>query len=114
MKKENISIARSYCVGIAEMTSIAEAVVLEGIRFWVDSDTAQQNGRNYHDGHYWTSCVNEAFCQLFPELSSEELETTLKSLESRDLIVISNLDPYNRSRAYALTDVAYNLLHGKD
>lgn len=114
MKNENISIIHSYSVGIAEMTSIAEAVILEGIRFWVDSDTAQQNGRNYHDGYYWTSCMNEAFCRLFPELSNEELETALKSLESRGLIVISNLDPYNRSRAYTLTDAAYNLLQGKD
>lgn len=110
MKNKRGSLIHTYHAGVAEETSIIEAIILESLAFWVKKNEA--NRRNYYDGRYWTYNSVKAYAELFPEMSEKQIGAALKKLESRGLIVTGNYNKlaFDHTKWYALTEEAYELL----
>lgn len=110
MKNKRGTLIHAYHAGVAEETSIIEAIILENLAFWVKKNEA--NRRNYYDGRYWTYNSVKAYAELFPEMSEKQIGAALKKLESRGLIVTGNYNKlaFDHTKWYALTEEAYELL----
>lgn len=99
----------SFDVDIAAKYGVTEAILLDNLYYWACANEA--NGKNYHDGRYWTYNSVKAFGRLFPYLSDKVIRSTLAKLEKHGLIVTGNYNKsaYDRTKWYALTDSAYAL-----
>ena len=94
----------SFDVDMAVKHGVHAAILHETIRFWVIKNKA--NGKHLHDGRHWTYNSAKAFCELFPYLSSDQIQRTLKKLEDAGEIVVGcfNASPYDRTRWYSCAD----------
>lgn len=100
----------SFDVDIASEYGILEAVILNFFAHAVESNEA--NGRNYHDGHYWTYNSIKAFQKIFPYATDKKIRNTLKHLEDEELVIVGNYNniSYDRTKWYALTDKGKSIL----
>jgi hypothetical protein len=87
---------------IAEMTSLAAAVIFQNISFWCEKNEA--NGRHLHDGKTWSYNSITAFEKLFPYLTKSQIRTALEKLEEVGLLEVGayNKDPRDRTKWYAM------------
>lgn len=94
----------SFDVDIAVKYGVNAAILLQNIYWWCRKNKA--NGRNYHDGRYWTYNSRRAFAELFPYLSERQIKTAIDKLIEDGLVVTGcyNKDPRDRSLWYAVTD----------
>lgn len=97
-------ISHSFSVDVATQHGVHAAVLFETIRFWVLKNRA--NGKHLHDGRHWTYNSARAFSELFPYLSSDQIQRALKRLEESELITVGcfNSSPYDRTRWYSTAD----------
>ena len=94
----------SFDVDIAVKYGVNAAILLQNIYWWCRKNKA--NGKNYHDGRYWTYNSRRAFAELFPYLSERQIKTAIDKLIEDGLVVTGcyNKDPRDRSLWYAVTD----------
>lgn len=92
-----------FDTAIAEELSVNAAILFQHIAFWCIHSEA--NGTNYHDGFYWTYSSNKAFREIFPYLSSSQIDTALKKLVEAGLVIRGNYNKsaYDRTIWYAVT-----------
>lgn len=92
-----------FDVAIATEYGLNAAIVLHHIAYWCEKNAA--NGRNFHDGNYWTYNSYSAFATLLPYLSERQIKTALDKLIDEGLIVAGcyNTDQRDRTRWYAVT-----------
>lgn len=100
----------SFDVRIAEKYGILPAILLDNLDFWIAKNKA--NDVNFYEGRYWTYNSTKAFKELLPYASEKQIITALKKLENEGLIIVSNFNksPYDRTKWYALSDRANNIL----
>lgn len=82
---------------------VEKAVILQNMRFWLDKNKA--NGKNLHDGFYWTYNSVDAFLELFPYLKSKGIiQRLLKSMEDEGLLLVGNYNKkgYDRTKWYSM------------
>ena len=86
--------------------NVSDAIVLENIRFWTLKN--KSNGRNFHDGRYFTYNTMEAWSQLYGFWTARQIRTILERLEKNGWIVtgVYNKEPFDRTKWYALSDKA--------
>ena len=96
----------SFNVEIATQYGIEEAILLENIAFWCFHNKA--NDKHFHNGDYWTYNSSKAFLELFPYMSEDKIQRTLKNLVRHELIKtdVLNKSAYDRTKWYALTEKA--------
>lgn len=95
---------------VAVVVGSKEAVILNNLYWWIKKN--QANGKNFHDGHYWTYNSIAAFSDLFPFWTSKVIRSTLDKLEADGYIITGNYNKvsYDRTKWYALTEKAFALV----
>lgn len=94
---------------IASIVGVNAAVIFQNIGYWAKENEA--NGRNFHDGRYWTYNSQKAYKKLFPFMTVSQIRGALDKLSDADLILIGcyNEDARDRTAWYALSDIGKNL-----
>lgn len=94
----------SFDVEIAKQFGILEAVLMNHFIFWIEKNRA--NGKNYHDGRYWTYNSTKAFQELFPYASRRQIERALNHLRDEGILMVGNYNEnkYDRTLWYAFTE----------
>lgn len=92
---------------VAVDVGVNAAILYQNIKNWCDHNRA--NGRNEHDGLYWTFNSMVAFAKLFPYLSEAQVRQALKVLEAKGYIKSGNFNKvaYDRTKWYA--DLKYQM-----
>jgi hypothetical protein len=95
----------SFCIEIAELYGVDEAIVIENLFFWIKKNEA--NKKHFEDGKYWTYNSAVGFAEWYPYWSNRQIERIITSLKTKKCILIGNYNtsPYDRTRWFALTDM---------
>lgn len=95
-----------FNIEIAQKYGVNEAIFLHNIAYWILHNKA--NGKNLHDGRYWTFNTAKAFAVLFIYWTNQNLRTIIKSCIDQGLIMVGNYNKRKSDRTlwYALTDKA--------
>ena len=88
--------------------------MLQNLYFWIKKNEA--NNKHYHDGRYWTYNSTKAFSELFPYWSEKQISRILTNLENNGAIITGNYNKiaYDRTKWYALTDLALSIIQDED
>jgi hypothetical protein len=99
----------SFDISIATKYGVNVAIFLNNIAFWIHKNVA--NNKHYHDGFHWTYNSQEAFLQLFPYWTRQNLRTVINQTREKGLILIGcyNETKYDHTSWYALTDEGLSL-----
>lgn len=94
----------SFSVDVAKEVGVNAAILLQSIKFWCAKNKA--NGKNEHEGLYWTYNSVKAWQELYPYLGKSAIDSALKKLEERGYIRIGNFNKiaYDRTKWYAITE----------
>lgn len=97
----------SFDVQIAEKYGVNAAIIFQNIYYWCEHNRA--NGRNEHDGLWWTYNSNRAFAEQFPYMTMNQVRYAIDKLVEAGLIVTGNYntDPRDRTTWYAVTKLGY-------
>lgn len=100
----------SFNIYIAERYGIPSAVLLKNIYFWIEKNRA--NETNFYDGFYWTYNSKKAFADLFPYLTTRQIDYALQKLIDDGLLITGNYNKvaYDRTLWYAITEKGYSIL----
>lgn len=103
-KKGNKNMEHHFNVELAKEYGILEAIILNNLQHWIEKNRA--NGKNYHDGHYWTYNSAKAFSELFPYASQKQIRKALQNLIAEGIIQTGNYNknPYDRTLWYSFTE----------
>lgn len=106
---------------IAEKYSLEEAIVIHKIYGWIKHNAV--NGKNFHDGRYWTFNSLSAFAKYFPFWSESKVKRILidlsggsdkKEIEPKheQLLLKGNFNKssFDRTVWYSFTDDFFNFL----
>lgn len=93
-----------FCVELASVYGIEEAIIIHNLYFWIKKNVA--NEINLHDGRYWTYNSSKAFTSLFPYMTESKIYRVLKSLEEKGVILKGNYNEtkYDRTTWYSFSD----------
>lgn len=85
---------------IAKDIGVEEAIMYSNIEFWVEHNKA--NGRNEHDGYFWTYNSMSAYAELFPFWTLDQIRRILSKLEQNGYIKTGNYNEhqYDRTKWY--------------
>lgn len=102
-----------FDMNIATKYGLEESVFLQNIAYWTLKNMS--NKVNFYDGRYWTFNSQEAFLELFPCWTRQNLRRIINSCKEKGLIVIGNYNKsfYDRTNWYALSDQGLHLLLNK-
>lgn len=94
----------SFDVDIAVRFGMAEAVLIENIRWWLLKNKVDK--RNFHEGRYWTYSTAKAYAELFPYMSEDKIQRLLRKLEDEHVLVSGNFNqtPHDRTKWYSLDE----------
>lgn len=94
----------SFSIEVAVQYGMAEAVLIENLRFWITKNAA--NGQHFYEGRFWTYNSARAYAELFPYLSEDKIQRTLKKLEQAGAVLTGSFheNRYDRTRWYSLCD----------
>lgn len=99
----------SFSVDVAKEVGVNAAILLQSIKWWCEKNRA--NGKNEHDGLYWTYNSIKAWQELYPYLGKSAISSALKRLEDGGYIRTGNYNrsAYDRTIWYAITDKGLSL-----
>lgn len=100
----------TFDTDIAAKYGIKAAVVFQNLVFWCQHSEA--NGTNFHDGYYWTYNTTQAFREIFPYLSTDQIRLALKKLLDDGVIIKGHYssNAYDRTTWYAVTERGKSIL----
>ena len=100
----------SFSTEIAELLGVDGALMLQHLYFWHQRN--EGNGKNFHDGHYWTYNSIKGFSAIFPYLKEYSIRKILEKLEQQEYILTGNYNKvkYDRTKWYCLTTKGLGLL----
>lgn len=103
-----------FNVYVAAEIGMARAVILENIHFWIMKN--QEEGRNLHEGRYWTYNSAEAFAEVFPYMTSRQINYYLNDMVKKGILLAGNFNTfkYDRTLWYTTTDFAERILRNRD
>ena len=102
----------SFNVEIAKDVGVLAATMFNNIGFWVDNNRA--NGRNLHDGKYWTYNSVRAFTEQFPYATESQISGALRKLRDGGYLETGQYceDQRDRSLWYTLSDKGLGIFYG--
>lgn len=94
----------SFNTEIAQKYGIHEAILYNHFLFWITKNKA--NGKNYHDGRYWTYTSIKALQEIFNYLSEKQIRSAIKKLIDNKILIKANYNsnPYDRTSWYAFNE----------
>lgn len=83
---------------VAKEVGINAAVIYQNIAYWCEKNAA--NGKHIHDDRAWTYNSTQAFTEMFPYLTAEQIRRAIERLEQAGYIWIGNYNEkqYDRTR----------------
>ncbi len=99
-----MSLQHSFDINVAAEYGIIEAIMIKNFQFWIVKNKA--NGQNFFNGHYWTYNSVKAYERLYPYLTRNQIEYTLKKLEEKGILLSGNYNEikFDRTKWYAFAD----------
>jgi len=90
------------------------AVILNNFKYWIAKNKA--DGRNHHDGRFWTYSTVKALTALFPYLTKNQVEYAIKGLVDKGVLIEGNYNKaaYDRTKWYALADETQLMVHNPE
>jgi hypothetical protein len=81
-----------------------ESLFLTNLCFWIEKNKA--NRTNYHDGHYWVYNTMEAWAELFPYFSKDQIRRLINKMKSQGILFVGvyNRFQYDRTQWYSVSD----------
>lgn len=94
---------------VAQLVGVNAAVLFKNIEYWVEKNAT--NGKNEHDGRYWTYNSMKAYEEQFPYLTGNQIRTALTKLEDAGLVITGcfNEIAYDRTKWYTVTEKGYSI-----
>lgn len=93
----------SFDTEIAKIVGVEAAILFSNIQFWCDKNRA--NLKHLYHGNYWTYNSKNAFLELFPYMTYNQIKTALKKLKDAELIDVKSglgYDKWDKSNWYAI------------
>jgi hypothetical protein len=89
-----------------------ESLFLTNLCFWIEKNKA--NRINYHDGHYWVYNTMEAWTELFPYFSKDQIRHLIHKMKSQEILLVGvyNRIHYDRTQWYTVSDEVMELYLG--
>lgn len=80
------------------------AIFLHNLVFWVEKNMA--NGKNCYDGRFWTYNTMDAFAELYPLWSRDQIKRMIAKCREKGLILVGeyNKDRRDRTKWYSPSD----------
>ncbi len=80
------------------------AIFIHNIVFWVEKNMA--NDTNFKEGRYWTYNSMEAYCQLYPMWSRDQIKRIIAKCKENGLLIVGefNSDRRDRTKWYSPSD----------
>lgn len=102
----------SFNVEVAKDVGVLAATMFNNIGFWVDNNKA--NGRNLHDGKYWTYNSIRAFAEQFPYATESQISGALRKLRDAGYLETGQYceDQRDRSLWYTLSPRGHEIFYG--
>lgn len=102
----------SFNVEVAKDVGVLAATMFNNIGFWVDNNKA--NGRNLHDGKYWTYNSIRAFAEQFPYATESQISGALRKLREAGYLETGQYceDQRDRSLWYTLSPRGHEIFYG--
>lgn len=93
-----------FKVALAKELGIEEAIFIDEIHHQIKKNML--NGRNFHDGRFWTYNSLKAYEDTFPYLNAGKIKRTINSLVDKGILMKGNFNAnqYDRTCWYAFTD----------
>lgn len=100
----------SFDVEIAKEFGLLEAILLKNLEYWIEKNKA--NNKHFHDGYYWTYNSTRAFSEIFPYVSQRQIQSALKRLEEKGIILTGNYneEKYDRTLWYTISTNGINIM----
>ncbi len=104
-----MSLQHQFDVNIAAKYGLPEAVFVHRVYVLVLANEA--NGRNEHDGRYWTYDSAKAICKNCPYWSPRQVEGIIQRCREKRLIETAQLsdNAYDRTNWYTVTDLVHSI-----
>lgn len=98
---------------VAAKYGVNAAVIFQNLVFWCQHSEA--NGKNFHDGHYWTYNSAKALAELFPYMTEKQIRTALNKLLADGVVIKGkyNDNKYDQTLWYAISDKGKSILPTK-
>lgn len=103
-----MGVIHSFDTDIATQVGVNGAVIYEAIKWWCAKHKV--DGTNHYDGNWWVYNSIDAWKQLFPYLSMQNIRTALDKLLEAELIVKGHYGGMNRTSWYAIADISHLLI----
>ena len=94
---------------LAAVFGLTETIILQEIHYWIQKN--EKEGRNYHDGYFWTyNSYAKWQRDFFPFWSESTIKRTVRDLEKQGLLVSGSYDhnPYNHQKSYRIDYDVFN------
>lgn len=93
----------SFDIEIAEKYGVHAAIILSNFEYWIKKNEA--NNKHFYDGLTWTYNSRKAFEEIFPYMTSRQIQYAIDKLIEAGIIVTGNYNPsaYDRTLWYAIT-----------
>jgi uncharacterized Zn finger protein (UPF0148 family) len=90
-----------------------ESLFLTNLCFWVEKNKA--NRVNYHDGRYWVYNTMEAWAELFPYFSKDQIRRLITKMKNQGILLVAvyNRVQYDRTQWYSVSDEVMMLYQGE-
>jgi hypothetical protein len=89
-----------------------ESLFLTNLCFWIEKNKA--NRVNYHDRHYWVYNTMEAWAELFPYFSKDQIRRLINKMRDQKILLVGvyNRIHYDRTQWYSVSDEVMALYLG--
>jgi hypothetical protein len=89
-----------------------ESLFLTNLCFWIEKNKA--NRVHFYDGHYWVYNTMEAWAELFPYFSKDQIRRLINKMRDRNVLLVGvyNRVHYDRTQWYSVSDEAMSLYLG--
>jgi hypothetical protein len=89
-----------------------ESLFLTNLCYWIEKNKA--NRVHFHDGHYWVYNTMEAWAELFPYFSKDQIRRLISKMKSRKILLVGvyNRIHYDRTQWYSVSDEVMALYLG--
>ena len=92
MKKSNSSETKHnksfyFSVELAKFLGVREAIILNHISYWVNSNKERKSKYHYRDGKYWTFLSNHEISMTFPFWNERQIRTIMNNLITSNAVL---------------------------
>jgi hypothetical protein len=100
----------SFDEEVAKVVGVEAAVILDKFSWWIRHN--ESNGKNFHEGKYWTFNSTKAMEKMFPFFNMWKIGRITKKLVDDGYLITGNFNklPFDRTLWYTLSEKGEQLL----